>query len=219
MEEWLVPFHMKQLAGKSTKFFGYDQQGIVDYKFDHLGFRTGNSEGQWAINLIGNSISFGIGLDYSLTFGSILSKNLKRKLNNVSYGCYLHENHDYLTNIKQLTKYGNSNDIFIIQINNLDRYRIDENLVVTGNDSTFCKARFLDYFDQITALLKNKRYIFLYWDDKSYDLPSSITDQFLIHNKMHLDSSLSGYTDTFGIKSNATIAKILTLTACSIQQV
>jgi hypothetical protein len=217
VEKWIVPDHMKQLANKSTTIFGYDIQGTTTYNFNELGFRTGNNKGVESINLIGNSIAFGIGLEHSLTFGSILASNLSKNLNNISYGCYLHENHDHLSNIELLTKSSLTDDIFVVQINNLDRRRVDKNLIVTGNDSNFCKTRFLDYFDQVTALLKYKRCIFLYWDDKSYDLPKSVTDQFLIYNKFHLDNSMFDYPDSFGIKSNLAIAKILTIKAESIQ--
>ena len=217
MERWIVPDHMKQLADKSTRFFGYDQQGTIEYNFNKLGFRTGNTDGNLAINLIGNSISFGVGLEYNQTFGSILANNLGRKLNNFSFGCYLHENHDHLTNIETLSNQ-DSDDIFVIQINNLDRKRLDSNLVVIGNNQEFCKKRFLDYFDQVTSLLKNKTTIFIYWDNIEYDLPKSITDQILIFNKFHIDFSLDTRKDTFGPKTNQIISKIITasITADSI---
>ena len=141
MEEWFVPEHMKRMAKKSTRFFGYDCQGRIIYNFNELGFRTDNIDRQSAVNLFGNSISFGIGLNYHQTFGHILATNLNRKLNNFSFGCYLHENHDHITNIKTLANNDND-DIFIIQINNLDRQRINRTLVVSGNDKLFCKKDF-----------------------------------------------------------------------------
>ena len=205
MENWFVPAHMKQLANKSTQFFGYDQQGHINYEFNNLGFRTGYTGEHSSINLIGNSISFGIGLHYNQTFGSILSTNLNKKLNNLSFGCYFHENHDHITNIKTLANQ-DSDDIYIIQINNLDRQRIDPTLVISGNDHSFCKKRFLDYFDQVTELLKNKITIFLYWDDIYYDFSKSIVDRILIFNKCHLDISLLNNKDTFGIKTNRFIS-------------
>jgi len=210
VEEWFVPEHMKQLANQSTRFFGYDQQGIIDYDFDSHGFRTGTTDGTSVINLIGNSISFGIGLPYDLTFGCLVAKNLNKKLNNYSFGCYLHENHDNLSNIKKLVNQPN-NDAYIIQINNLDRQRIDSSTVITNNDPEFSKKRFLNYFDQVIELLKNNPTIFLYWDDMQYDLPKSVTDQILIFNKFFLDNSLPNNKNTFGIKTNRVISEILKL--------
>jgi hypothetical protein len=209
MEKWIVPQHMAQLSMKTTQTFGYDHQGIITYKFNNLGFRTDeNLYDSGAINLIGNSIAFGIGINYYQTFGSILANKLKRKLNNFSYGCYRHENHDHLTNIQLLATQDND-DLFIIQINNLDRHRVTSDLVVTGNDPEFCKIKFLDYFDQVTQLLKNKQKIFIYWDTHLYNLPKSVVDQILIFNKFHLDTSLLDRLDTFGIKSNLAIARVL----------
>jgi hypothetical protein len=209
MEKWTVPPHMAKLSMKTTQTFGYDHQGIITYKFNNLGFRTeANLYNSGAIILVGNSIAFGIGIDYYQTFGGILAKNLKRKLNNFSYGCYLHENHDHLTNIQLLATQDND-DLFIIQINNLDRCRVNPELVVTGNDPKFCKIKFLDYFDQVTHLLKNRKKIFIYWDTHLYDLPKSVVDQILIFNKFHLDTSLSDNPGTFGIKSNLAIATAL----------
>jgi hypothetical protein len=208
MEEWFVPEHMKRLAKKSTQFFAIDQQGIITYDFNDLGFRTGNNIKQSSINLFGNSISFGIGLNYKQTFGSMVADRFNRKLNNFSFACYLHENHDHLTNLKKIiSKY--QDDIFIVQINNLDRQRITSNSVLTGNDREFCKKRFLDYFDQISTILKHTRKIFLYWDNVEYDLPKSVTDQILIYNKFHVDTSLLNNSNTFGIKSHLYISKII----------
>jgi len=209
MEEWVVPTHQAQLANKTTQMFGYDQSGTITYEFDHLGFRTGPSSGTDSINLVGNSISFGIGLEYQQTFGAMVANNLKRKLNNFSYGCYLHENHDHLSNISLLAKH-NNDDVFIVQINNLNRIRTDSNSVVLEHDIARCSNKFLDYFDQLTHILKNKKKILLYWDNKSYDLPKSVTDQFLIYNKCHLDTSLPNHPNSFGINSNSIIAKIIT---------
>jgi hypothetical protein len=208
MEEWFVPEHMKKLAKKSTQFFGIDQQGIITYNFNDLGFRTGDNIKLSSVNLFGNSISFGIGVDYYQTFGSMVADRLDRRLNNFSFGCYLHENHDHLENLQKIANRCHD-DIFIVQINNLDRQRINSNLVLTGNDREFCKKQFLDYFDQVSNILKHTRKIFLYWDSAEYDLPKSVTDQILIYNKFHVDNSLSNNMDTFGTKSHLYISKII----------
>lgn len=210
MEKWFVPEHMKQLASKSTKVFGYDNQNLVNYTFNHLGFRTDNTAVESnCINLIGNSISFGIGLAWQNTFGAMVSNNIKWPLNNFSVGCYRHENHDNLNNIKILSDLDND-DIFVVQINNLDRLRVNPTLVCTGLDKNFCRIRFLNYFEQLSELLKNKTTIYVYWDDQDYDLPKSIIDQMLIVNKLHLDTSLPEHSNTFGIKSNCAIATAIT---------
>jgi hypothetical protein len=88
--------------------------------------------------------------------------------------------------------------------------------VLIGNDREFCKKRFLDYFDQISTILKHTRKIFLYWDNVEYDLPKSVTDQILIYNKFHIDNSLSNNMDTFGTKSHLYISKIIIISMLSI---
>ena len=128
----------------------------------------------------------------------------------------MHENHDHLDNIKLLLETGNDSDIYVVQINNLDRQRINNHIVLIENNQAVCKTRFLDYFDQVTELLKYKNRLFLYWDNKSYNLPDSITDQFTIFNKFCLDTSLPGYPETFGYKSHSAIAKVLTIKAGTI---
>jgi hypothetical protein len=37
MEEWVVPEHMKQLAGTTVKNFGYDKTNTVEYHFNQYG--------------------------------------------------------------------------------------------------------------------------------------------------------------------------------------
>lgn len=208
METWFVPGHMKQLANMSTKIFGIDQQGIVTYDFDHLGFRTGNTSGQANLCLIGNTISFGLGIHYIHTFGSLVASDLNLKLKNLSFGCYLHENHDHIVNIKN-SIIQNNDDVFLIQINNLDRKRVSANLVVSGNDASYCVKKFVDYFEQVDDLLKHHKKLYLYWDNVSYDLPKTISDQISVLNKCHIDTSLPVDSNTFGIKSHNLIAKII----------
>jgi len=198
---------MKQLANTSTKVFDIDQQGLVTYDFDNLGFRTGKTLGQSNLCLFGNTISFGLGINYVHTFGSLVANDLDLKLKNLSFGCYLHENHDHITNIKNSIQ--NNDDVFLIQINNLDRKRVSTNQVVKGNDASYCVKRFVDYFEQVDDLLKHRRKLYLYWDNVSYDLPKTISSQISIFNKCHIDNSLSVDSDTFGVKSHNLIAKIV----------
>ena len=45
MEEWVVPEHMKQLAGTTVKNFGYDKTNTVEYHFNQYGFRNKYNSG------------------------------------------------------------------------------------------------------------------------------------------------------------------------------
>lgn len=205
MEKWFVPEHMKQLAGLTVKNFGYDQTNTVEYCFNQFGFRNAYNPSA-SVNIIGNSLSFGIGLDQS--FGDIISQSINLPCNNFSLGCYLHENHDYISNLQQLID-RDCDDIFVIQINNLDRLRCD-NTVTTGLSKITARNRFLDYFDQIHHMFNGHRLLLVYWDDQDYDLPESIVKKIAIFNQFHLDNSIDHHPYTFGVRSHGAIAKTLT---------
>ena len=205
MEKWFVPQHMKSLAGCEVDCFGYDQTHQVSYQFNQLGFRGSYHEG-FSVNVIGNSMAFGIGLAEPQVFGSIVSAKLGLGHNNFSFGCYLHENHDHLANLRILSQ-RTTDDIFVVQINNLDRLR-DGDQVITGLDAGTAVRRFQDYFEQVVSLLAHRRVIFVYWDDMEYTLPSAITKKIAIHNKFCLDQSLG--KNTFGPRSHRSIALALT---------
>jgi hypothetical protein len=204
MEEWVVPEHMKQLAGTTVNNFGYDKTNTVEYHFNKYGFRNKYNSGT-SINVIGNSVSFGIGVNES--FGDILSQRINLPCNNFSFGCYLHENHDYLTNLKKLID-RDCDDIFIIQINNLDRLRND-NTVVSGLDKITARNKFLNYFEQIDMMFRKRKLLLVYWDDQDYNLPKSIVKKIAIFNQFHLDHSINHHAYTFGMQSHRAIAKTL----------
>jgi hypothetical protein len=207
MEKWFLSPQMSALAGKTVKNYGYDTQNSIEYSFNSLGFRSPEPSKDPSLVVIGNSISFGIGLNLQHTFGSILAQYTNRKLDNRSVGCFFHENHDHLHNIKLLAEQ-NRDAVFVVQINNLDRRR-DGMIVRDKNLPEWCVKRFLDFFDQTEEILKKHQHKYLYWDDIDYNLPLSITKKIVIRNKCHYDTSLSANKNTFGIKSHDHIAKIL----------
>lgn len=198
---------MKTLANSTVKCFGYDQTNTVTYCFNELGFRNNYSTSP-SINVIGNSVTFGIGLEEQQTFGYLLSQKLNLPCNNFGFGCYFHENHDHLTNLEILSQ-RNTDDIFIVQINNLDRCRVDSNTVITAPSPEFGRKRFLEYFDQLLKLTAGRRTILVYWDNQDHNLPKSVIDKISIINKLHLDCAISNNTDTFGPRSHNAIAKTL----------
>ena len=199
---------MKRLAGKRTTVFGYDQTNTVDYTFNDLGFRSQKPSQGARLAVVGNSLSFGIGLPQEQTYSSILAKSLGLELDNFSLGCYIHENHDYINNINLLAKQ-NQETIFVIQINNLDRIRQDQSVVVCSEDHNLCLKKFLNYFDQLLQILKDRPYLLVYWDNKQFDIPETVAKTIKLRNKFHLDHSLQTNTDTFGPVSHRVIAQTL----------
>lgn len=207
MEKWFLPPMMSELAGTTVQHYGYDQQGLINYSFNSLGFRSLEPTTDPRLVIVGNSLSFGIGLDIQNTFGSILAQHTNRQLDNRSLGCFSHENHDQLHNIKLLAQQ-DQDSVFVIQINNLDRRRTG-NTVINNNSQDWCVEKFLDFFDQTEQILKDYPHTYVYWDNVSYDLPKSVTKKIVIKNKCHYDNSLLDNKDTFGMKSHDHIAKVL----------
>jgi hypothetical protein len=207
MENCFVPPHMLELAGKTVKSYGYDKQDLIDYSFNSLGFRSPEPVTGSRLVVIGNSVSFGIGLDLQHTFGSMLAQYTNRRLDNRSLGCFFHENHDHLHNINLLAQQ-DQDSVFVVQINNLDRKR-NGDLVSLNNPPGWCVDNFLDFFDQTEQILKNYPHTYIYWDNIDYRLPTTVLEKIVIKNKCHYDSSLPNNQNTFGTKSHSHIAKIL----------
>jgi len=200
---------MKSLAGKTVSNFGIDNRNIINYSFNKHGFRCDEFDSTTKkLVVVGGSISFGIGLDQSLTYAYKLAAQLNLHLCNMSFGCYRYENHDNLNNLKIMAN-SNCNDIFIIQVNNANRRRIDDQTVTIFNEKDFCISRLIDYVDQVNRILASKNKIFLYWDNENLDLPEALSKQFLVYNRFHVDHSIDTQSNTFGPKSHHAIFKVI----------
>lgn len=203
---WHVPNHMRCLANRTVMQFGEDRRGVIAYSFDAMGFRNHVEEicGP-AVVVIGNSVSFGLGLEYHKTFGSLTAKKLNRPLINLAFGSYLHDNRDHLANVKNMLS-RDCDDIFLIQINNLDRCRRDDQVIL---DAAGASTRLQQYWQEIEQLLAHRTRLYLYWDHQDHNLPNSITSQWLIRNQLHLDRSIADNPDTFGERSHHTIHRVI----------
>ena len=208
MENWFVSKNMSSLASQEIINFGYDKSTTVNYKFNSLGFRSPEQHNSDSVIVIGNSISFGIGIDEGDIYGHRVAKQLGLGYINCSLGCYFHENHDHLLNLKNLAK-RTANDLFLIQINNLDRLRISAEKVISPGNKIQAVDKFINYFTQVEQLLWDKQKFYFYWDNVDHELPAEIKHKFLIHNKFHIDTSLPDNADTFGIKSHSAISKVI----------
>jgi hypothetical protein len=196
-----VPIHMRMLRNRTVYAHTLDQQSGVEYVLDSIGFRN-PIEFSHNIAVLGNTVSFGAGVNNSLTFASKLNAY------NASYCWYRYMNHDQLGNIKFLAE---RCETLIIQINSLGRRRIDDELVIkVDEDKSWAVRTFLDYFDQVKEITKNNRVLFLYWD-KVFDhpIPKNITDQFLINNKLYLDSAHPSFPQIMGPKSHRAVAQVI----------
>ena len=187
--QFFVPPHMAKLANSTVRSLSYDTSNSVDYHINSIGFRGPELENTRSVIVIGNSVGFGLGIEFENTFGYLVSKDLGLPVANFAFGGCTQDNADYVQNIKLLSQRP-FDDIFIVQINNINQHS-DIN----------------QYFDTVEQLLKNKSRVYVMWD--SSPVPDAITSKLLIHNKFHLDKSLPDYPDTFGIMSNRAIAKVI----------
>ena len=206
MAQWAIPEHMIKNAGATVYNFGYDQQGIIEYKFNSLGHRSDEITNQPTLFTVGNSITFGIGINVKDTYGYQLAQHLRMPLANIANGCHLHENHEQIPNIDQIAN-RNINDIVIVQINNLSRRTVNDHTEIFY-DPDWCVGRLEHYFDYVESALARTEHYYVYWDEHPFDIPEKIKTRLSIHNKFHLDHSLNTHS-SFGIKSHRAIAKVL----------
>jgi hypothetical protein len=199
----VAPDHMYLLRNQTVTKFGYDDENNTDYCFNSLGYRSNLEfdDCDSPIIILGNTISFGLGLQIEQSFAGIIANTLKCKVYNFSWGCYGHTNADQLLLLKQILT-AMTPRLVIFQINNLNRFRID-NYVNFQNSDNVVISEFNRFNLEIQQVLNSIPHDFLYWDETSYpvDLPEC-----LIHNRYHVDSSLKSNKTTFGPKSHKLIA-------------
>jgi hypothetical protein len=80
----LIPTKQYNRRNSIATTLGYDKLGIVDYRFDPMGFRTDALDqatdlDQYELFVFGCSISVGVGVEYQNTYSSLLGKNFKVK--------------------------------------------------------------------------------------------------------------------------------------------
>lgn len=198
-----APNNMLIHKSQSIKHFGYDSITDSTYTFNKLGYRS-NIEFDIrddVVIFLGNSFTFGIGLDIEKTFSGIVSKNIKNPVYNFSWGCYGHTNNEQLILLNSILKLIKPKFVFL-QINNLDRDRINGEIKYNNNMSTIL-SNFEKFYSNAQTLLKNINHRFLYWDDRMYDIKIS---NCLIKNRYCVDNSIPIKENTIGEKSHKLIA-------------
>jgi hypothetical protein len=198
---------MFKFRGQDINNFGYDNETKTEYKFNSLGYRS-NYEFETNTNpviILGNTISFGLGLPVEYTYAGILHKALDCPVYNFSWGCWAHTNWDQLHLLKQILQELRPCHV-IFQINNLNRWHVGDT-VSFDNPPELIVAEFEKFNIEIQQTLEHVPHSFLHWDTQSHavNLPPCV-----IFNKYHVDHSLVSNINTFGSKSHKLIAtKIL----------
>jgi hypothetical protein len=184
---------------KNIKNFGYDHETNIDYKFNDLGYRS-NIEfeiDKQPIIVLGNTLSFGLGVAIEDTYAYKISTETQKPVYNLSWGSHRHTNYELLELLRSILLIDNPK-LIIFQINNLNRYREVNNIVNFHNTKELIISEYQKFYNEISVLLKDKKHIFLYWDNENHEvqLPNC-----LIKNKYFVDTSLK-ITNSFGKKSH-----------------
>lgn len=198
-----APDCMYNFRNQTIRNFGYDNETQLDYQFNRLGYRsrTEFAEHGSPIIILGNTISFGLGLEIEQSFAGIIADKLNWPVYNFAWGCYRHTNADQINLLKQILSTLQPR-LVVFQINNLDRIRQNDRVEIDNSDDVVVDE-FEKFRNDVAQTLKSIPHVLLYWDEKQYsvNLP-----QCLIHNKYHVDSSLQSNKKTFGARSHRLIA-------------
>lgn len=195
-----TPIHMQQFCNQTIYAHTVDQYSGVEYVIDSVGFRN-STELSHTTAVIGNTLSFGAGIENHLTYASKLNAY------NASYCWYKYENHEQLDNIKYLAE---RCDNLIIQINSLARKRISDTEVINVEDKQWSVKKFVDYFDKVSEITKHNRVVYVRWDKvRDHPIPKTIQDQILINNKLVLDCAHPAFPHIFGPKTHRAIAQVV----------
>jgi hypothetical protein len=204
---------MLELAGKTVNKFRYDETGNVVYTFNNEGYRSTAEFNDFnPIIIIGNSISFGLGVSYDQTFGKIIEDSLNHPVYNFSIGAYRHSNFYQLDRLKFILNYFEPKHI-IFQINNLiniHNHGVEE--TVQEQNKSIAEKIFKEFWQELCLILAKYNHSIIYYDDIEYCINEKIKEKFLIHNRYKVDNAISTLNQTFGPKTHKLIAiKLLTV--------
>jgi hypothetical protein len=198
-----APEHMHVLRGQTVYRFGYDTESGTRYTFNSLGYRADQEfVDPGAIVVLGNTLSFGLGIDIGYTYSSLIQERTGRPVYNFAWGCYAHTNLELSHLLESLLKHMTPS-LILFQINNLNRLRI-EGTICFDNEHNTVQSEYHKFLEHASLILNNCPHMFLHWDDEQHqvDLPPC-----LIYNKYHVDSSLKSHKKIFGRKSHRLIAE------------
>ena len=198
-----APNHMYLYREQTIRNFGYDDTTAVDYCFNSLGYRGREFvSAEPGIILLGNTITFGLGVDYADTFGGIIEQRLNYPVYNFAWGCYAHTNNEQVLLLERILTVLKPRYV-IFQINNLNRFR-DNGIVNFNNTTDVVIKEYNKFYSRIIPLLNTTPHGYLHWDENTYpvDLPKC-----LVYNRYHVDVSVASNPNTFGRKSHRLIAE------------
>lgn len=196
---------MMSYAGQTVYGFGYDHSKIA-YTFNSIGYRSMMEyDKNPDVVILGNSVSFGIGLPYDKIFSSLLAAKSQKLVYNFSVGCYVHSN-DYQLELLKLVLSRYHPKAVILQINNLCNILGHGKHTVRTTNHALALKHFSTFYSSLQKLTEDINLIMLYWDDVEYNISSEIKDKIAIYNKLKVDTAINTLSYTFGPKSHKLIA-------------
>lgn len=196
------PEHMFELKNQTVYSFTYDTNKDMRYTFNSLGYRS-DSEfvEQDPIIIFGNSLSFGLGIDITETYGSVLQERLHHPVYNMSWGAYAHTNYELLDFLKQVLEVATPR-LVIFQLNNLNRFR--ENGVVNfNNPRDLVLSEYYRFYQEFRPIMDSYNIYPVHWDEQNFGVDFSWCK---IYNKYHVDS-VKTLPVLFGAKTHRLVAE------------
>ena len=208
----VAPARMYKFRNQTLNEFADDIHTGSRYTFNSLGYRS-DIEFELiddTVIVLGNTLTFGLGLDIEKTFTGILSREFTVPVYNFAWGRHAHENSEQLELLKIILSMVKPR-LVIFQINNLNRVRINDSYVNFNNSPELIMEKFNKFYPELQSVLNTTPHILLHWDDEVHGVDFS---DCLIYNKYHIDSVdfflNSEYKPTMGKMSHKLIAaKIL----------
>lgn len=176
-----LPFRDQyECRDETLEVYASDRRGIVEYKFNNLGYRNDINYNSTESNVgafLGSSITSGIGIDWANSFVKKVSNNFKVKPYHFSQGCTKIDNNEILRQLLFLKNNNFSPKFWVLQFIDLDRrFEYFSGKTVHCKDLAKNVNEFVDIFLQIESELVDQRWCFFGCDNMSHDIPTSITN-------------------------------------------
>ena len=196
-----------QHKSNTIKNYGYDSVTDVDYTFNSLGYRSSvQFDAPNPIVVLGNTMSFGLGLPYEQTYAGIVEQQTKTPVYNLSWGCYAHTINEQLELLQDVYNCIEPS-LVIFQINNLNRYRLNKTEVSFNNSRDIIHAEYNRFIYNLHKTIANKNIVLMHWDNENHGIQ---IPNLLIDNKYSIDFVPDITPAVIGMKSHKLIAlKIL----------
>jgi len=174
-----LPFRDQyECRNETLEVYASDRRGLVEYKFNNLGYRNNFDyflEESNAGVYLGSSITSGIGVSWEKSFVKLSSDLLAVQPYHFSQGCTMVDNYELLQQLTALIESDFRPKFWVIQFIDLDRrFDADTGICDSSLDTAKNINDFVDMFSTIEALLCDKTWCFIACDRMSHAIPDRI---------------------------------------------